>query len=210
MKIGFLKRWINQMDENNKGFTAAEIITVVAIIAILALIVIPKFWSRTEEARIARAKEEMARMADAEALVFADTGQYVYLGNLHGTEPDTLPAGTAITTWNYQNWVTAGRPAVPQVGSGYTAMTVGLKMWKGPYITYQPTEMFETDFSPLDPWKNPYIFFGPVSISSIDSTISTKIRFWSAGPNLAFDTNVVYLPWGINNQPIGDDILYVR
>ena len=172
-RIGIIKRWINQMRSNNKGFTAAEIITVVAIIAILALIVIPKFWSRTEEARIARANEEMARISDAESLAFADTGFYVHPGNLHGTERVAL---TIITTWNYQNWVAAGGPPIPTLNSGYTITTV--KTWKGPYITYQPSEILdETTFAPLDPWKNEYIFFGPVSISSLDTTESSKIRF---------------------------------
>lgn len=193
---------------NQSGFTAAEIITVVAIIAILALIVIPKFWSRTEEARIARAKEEMARFSDAESLAFADTGFYVYLGNLHGSEQLT---NTILTTWSYQNWINApyAQQVDPQIGSGYTITTV--KTWKGPYITIQPSEIVdETTFAPLDPWKNRYIFYGPTSISSIETTQTSKIRIWSAGPNLKFDGTGNYLPWGNNGLPAGDDILYVR
>jgi Tfp pilus assembly protein PilE len=196
------KKQSNEMPKENvsvTGFTAAEIITVVAIIAILALIAIPKFWSRTEEARIASATEEMARMADAESLCYADTGFYVTLGNLHGTEPVT--GGTAITTWNYQNWAAGG--------SGFTIMTV--QTWQGPYITYQASQIQdETSFAPLDPWKNPYVFYGPISVSATNTTQSSKIRFWSAGQNLIFDsatTNPEVFPWG---PAVGDDILYIR
>jgi len=197
------------MISNKRGFTAAEIITVVAIIAILALIVIPKFWKRTEEARISRAKEEMARIADAEGLCFAYTGYYVHLGNLHGTEPGNTY--TIVTAWDFQSWVNAGGPIIPQVGSGYSVISV--KNWTGPYITYQPSEMVdETSFSPLDPWKNPYLFYGPVTVNSKDSTESSKIYFWSRGPNLLFDGTIPYLPWGQTTGPItaGDDIVYIR
>ncbi len=186
----------NKVITNLKGFTAAEIITVVAIIAILALIAIPKFWSRTEEARIASATEEMARMADAESLCYADTGFYVSLGNLHGTEP--VPSGTVVTTWNYQNWVSGG--------SGYTIMTV--QTWKGPYITYQTSQLQdETSFTPLDPWKNPYVFVGPITISETDTTQSSKIRIWSEGPNLLPFNNQTTFPWG---PAYSGDILYTR
>jgi prepilin-type N-terminal cleavage/methylation domain-containing protein len=187
-----------------RGFTAAEIITVVAIISILALIVIPKFWSRTEEARIARAQEEMARISDAESFAYAETGFYYFPGNL---QFETASTTCIMTTWNFQSWYNGGKQKDPGIGSGYEIETVS--NWKGPYITYQRTEVLnDTMYAPLDPWKNPYIFFGPITLSSNsnDTVMGSKIRIWSRGPNLKFDSSTSF-PWG---PAEGDDILYVR
>ena len=177
-----MKIW-NQLTKcyrrDDRGFTAAEIITVVAIISILALIVIPKFWNRTEEARIARAKEEMARILDAESFCYAETGQYVQPGNLHSIEST---GSVTITSWNTDQWITNynSSPGTAAFIDGYAPNTV--KNWNGPYITYQKTEMYdETSYAPTDPWKNPYFFFGPVTLSSTDTTKGKKIRMWSAG-----------------------------
>lgn len=199
---------------NLKGFTAAEIITVVAIISILALIVIPKFWNRTEQARISAATEDMARIADAESLCYADTGSYVALGNLHGTEPASS-GYTVVTAWSFSNWSTyfgGTNGQFSNLSVGFVISTV--KNWNGPYIVYQPSQMLdETSFTPLDPWKNPYIFYGPVTVSPTDPSISSKIRLWSEGPNLQFDGTGLYLPWGQQSPQspaAGDDILYIR
>ncbi len=189
--------------KDTRGFTAAEIITVVAIISILALIVIPKFWSRTEEARIARAQEEMARISDAESFAYAETGFYFFPGNLQFEAPTV----TVMTTWSFQDWLSSGKPVNPAINSGYTETTIN--NWKGPYITYQRTEVLnDTTYAPLDPWKNPYIFYGPLTQTSEsnDTTQGSKIRIWSMGPNLKFDSTTT-LPFG---PAEGDDILYVR
>ncbi len=65
-------------DENNKskGFTLIEIITVIAIIAILAAVVAPRFVGRTEDARIAAAKADIAAIETALDAYEADNGNY--------------------------------------------------------------------------------------------------------------------------------------
>ena len=55
---------------NNKGFTLAELLIVVAIIAVLVAIAIPIFTSQLEKAREA---VDLANMRDAYAVVTADT-----------------------------------------------------------------------------------------------------------------------------------------
>lgn len=192
------------MNLDNRGFTAAEIITVVAIIAILSLIAIPKFWSHTEEARISRAKEEMARIADAEAYAYAQAGQYFHLGNLVGNERLGF---NIVTTWDFYNWRDNGKNIDPEVGTGFVINTV--QNWKGPYLTFQRSELLEeSSYWPLDPWKQRYIFYGPVTLTSLSSETEagSKIRVWSAGPNLRFDSTTS-MPWG---PAQGDDILYER
>lgn len=58
------------------AFTLVELILVMTILAILAGIVIPKMTGRTEQARITRAKTEIANMSTALGAYEVDTGGY--------------------------------------------------------------------------------------------------------------------------------------
>ena len=194
----------HKMITNNRGFTAAEIITVVAIIAILTLIVVPKFWNRTEEARITKAKEDMSRILEAEAFCYAENGVYVHPSNLVTAE---VPGITVLTTWNYNNWLVSTQSTkyiLPDISTGWVISTV--YNWKGSYISIQKSET--SFYGILDPWKNPYVFFGPISLTNLsnDTVQGSKIRIWSAGPNMRFDSQTA-MPWG---GTLGDDILWER
>ena len=59
-----------------KGFTFVEIMVVVAILAVLAAIVVPRIMGRTDEAKITAAKVQMRNVEGALKLYKLDTGQY--------------------------------------------------------------------------------------------------------------------------------------
>ncbi len=58
------------------GFTLIELLLVLVILAVLAAVVVPKFTGRTEQAREAAAKADIATMKVQLAAFETDTGRY--------------------------------------------------------------------------------------------------------------------------------------
>lgn len=112
--------------KEKRGFTAVEIAMVATVIAILALLILPLFRTRTEEAKITAARDDMRSLAIAEMAAFADTGHYFRLQDLDNTQqydsniirPDK---DVPVAYWN--NPLSAEQRAI-------LAAT-----WKGPYTS---------------------------------------------------------------------------
>lgn len=64
------------MREREEGFTLVEIMLVVIIIGVLAAMVVPRFAGRTQQAKIARAKADIASIGVALDLYELDLGKY--------------------------------------------------------------------------------------------------------------------------------------
>lgn len=62
--------------KNNRGFTLIEIMVVVVILGILAAVVVPRFLSRPDEARVTKAKVDMKSIEEALGLFKLDHGFY--------------------------------------------------------------------------------------------------------------------------------------
>jgi general secretion pathway protein G len=58
------------------GFTLIEVMVVVAILAILAALIVPKVMSRPDEARVVAARQDIAALAQALKLYRLDTKRY--------------------------------------------------------------------------------------------------------------------------------------
>ena len=95
---------------DQRGFTFVEIMVVVAILAILAAIVVPRIMGRTDEAKITAAKVQMRNIEGALKLYKLDTGKYPRTE--HGLEAlVTKPTSGKVPN----NWRKGGYlPAIPK------------------------------------------------------------------------------------------------
>jgi prepilin-type N-terminal cleavage/methylation domain-containing protein len=113
-----------------RGFTAAELSAVAAIIAILALIVIPIFRDRVDEARRVGTLDDMQGLAKAILLANADAAIYPRLNDLDNGIIINEPAGDPSSE------VPIGVPLQTTPLSVSQRAAVG-RLWKGPYAAYQ-------------------------------------------------------------------------
>lgn len=65
---------------NQKGFTLVELLVVVAIIAVLASAMVPKFQGYTNKARVSRTMADLATMKSIVEVYYADEGKGFYPG----------------------------------------------------------------------------------------------------------------------------------
>ena len=62
--------------ERHSGFTLVEVMVVVVILGILAVLIVPRVIGRTEEARAAAAKHDIATIMQSLKLYHLDNGRY--------------------------------------------------------------------------------------------------------------------------------------
>jgi len=116
------------MRRRARAFTAVEVTMVAAVIAILALIILPLFQKRADKARIAAAQGDLQEIAKAEMLAYADTSLYFRLQDLDNTQ---LYPGTDTDrdiSVPYATW----ERALTQ-----SEREVLYRRWQGPYIAMQ-------------------------------------------------------------------------
>lgn len=96
-----------------QGFTLIELLVVIVVIAVLAMIVIPKFTDSGRRSKEASMRSDLSQLRSAVATFQADTGAY----------PATLNDLTVATA-----------PASGISSTGGTA-TITASDWHGPYLT---------------------------------------------------------------------------
>ena len=85
----------------HEGFTLVEIMLVVIIIGVLAAMVVPRFAGRTEQAKIARAKSDIASIGLGLDLYELDLGRYPNaLTELVAKDPPSDLSDDAKAQWN--------------------------------------------------------------------------------------------------------------
>jgi prepilin-type N-terminal cleavage/methylation domain-containing protein len=68
--------------KGEKAFTIIELLIVVIIIGVLATIAIPQFSKAVEKSKVGKAKSNLAVVAKAEAMAYAENGAYTAPGSL--------------------------------------------------------------------------------------------------------------------------------
>lgn len=63
-------------ERRNKGFTLVEVMVVVVILGVLAMLIVPRVVGRTDEARAAAARHDIAALAQTLKLYRLDNGRY--------------------------------------------------------------------------------------------------------------------------------------
>ncbi|MCX7001536.1 MAG: hypothetical protein NT106_14775 [Candidatus Sumerlaeota bacterium] len=121
------------MRRRARAFTAVEVTMVAAVIAILALIILPLFQKRAEKAKIAAAQGDLQELAKVEMLAYADTSWYFRLQDLDNTQ---IYPGTITGT------VTDRDISVPYALWDHALTTLSerevlSRRWEGPYIAMQ-------------------------------------------------------------------------
>jgi type II secretory pathway pseudopilin PulG len=123
-----------------RGFTAVEIAMVATVIAILALLILPIFRKRTEEARQAAVRDELQSLAKAYILVEADLDGFQPrlqdLDNVMNTSSAQVNQPLRATEPPYAEWNhTIGfTAAISPVATQNNRTTRVVPNWKGPYI----------------------------------------------------------------------------
>ena len=69
-------RDLHRRRARTSGFTLIEVMVVIAILAILAALIVPKVMSRPDEARVVAAKQDIAALMQALKLYRLDTKRY--------------------------------------------------------------------------------------------------------------------------------------
>src|SRR5918912_2159778 len=69
-----MMRFVNR--QTRAGFTLVEVMVVVVILGILAVLIVPRVLGRTDEARIAAAKHDIATIMQSLKLYRLDNGRY--------------------------------------------------------------------------------------------------------------------------------------
>lgn len=107
---------------NNRGFTLIEIMVVVVILGILAAVIVPRFLSRPDEAKVTKAKVDMKSIEEALGLFKLDNGFY----------PSTDQGLKALVE----------KPQSGQIPSKFSAegylKKVPLDPWGNPYVYLSP------------------------------------------------------------------------
>ena len=103
------------------GFTLIEIMVVVIIIGLLAAVVVPQFLGRVDDARVAKAKQDIQAMQTALTMFKLDN--YVYPTTEMGIKAlDQKPDASTIKNWH----------------SGGYLQKVNKDPWKNDYVYVSP------------------------------------------------------------------------
>jgi len=122
------------MRVRRKAFTAVEVTMVAAVIAILALIIMPLFQKRAEKAKIVAAQDDLQGLAKAEILANADTDLYYRLQDLDNTKfyDETINNPTSDPNIDMSvPWAVWNRALFSSERAAIS------NSWEGPYIAIQ-------------------------------------------------------------------------
>ena len=153
----------------SRGFTLVELLIVIAILAVLATVILPKLNSARDLALEAKARSEIGEVVSAMALLYDDTGEY---SNGAGSYcRSSVPSDNEVD--------------LSSDDAGLLANGTSLPGWDGPYLQ-----------SAVDPWGTPYYLdedyqcmASTTGCQGIIDTGNDSSVVVSCGPNKAVGTD---------------------
>lgn len=190
--------------KSTHGFTAIEIAMVASVIAVLAVLIIPLFRDRSEEAKSVAARDELQSLHKALALAEADTGKLFRLQDLDngivGSNAGIISPDVhvPIATWNATLLESVRSAMVPPTGSA--PRLIGASYWRGPYIAFQKSVTYGFIRASTASGGRPYLLRsnspdGPI----YDITGANANGFVSTTSGTVFDSDDDRMPvdpWG--------------
>jgi len=151
----------NTSKQERAGFTVIELLTVLAIIGILAGLIMGAAQSARKQALIAKARASISSLETALGMFQSDFGGYPSSGNANLVNALSEGSGTYVI--------------------GTQSYTLSPTDWNGPYMNFQTNEIPAGQF--LDPWGNSYEYINPGTGHGIGANHGSYVDIWSNGPN---------------------------
>lgn len=190
-----------------RGFTMLEIIVILGVIAIMAAMLTPMILNYLDDAKVAKASEDVQEIGKAILKLSGDVRHFpIYNdGTKTSGDPDIEllrgPGNNPVdNTSSGEAWLSTSKLGdlqnhlIANVPGGTHYSSTGTFRWKGPYLE-RMTE---------DPWGNRYL----VNIKNANPNDTSPKVVWvlSAGPNGKIETDPTALS---DSGPVagGDDIV---
>lgn len=156
---------ISRPSTKRRAVTLTELLVVLAIISLLATIAVPVYLQKSEQARVAVARQEVRSIAEAEQQVFALYGFFVPIHILDNI-PDPLPGASLSGTRDdfesdpnlSSKYVMDPLGSLPDQSSGGNQANLGqlsqdsnarvrrlVSAWTGPFLNAQRIQMGDKD-----------------------------------------------------------------
>lgn len=202
------KRHYGSMSDK-RGFSAIEVTMVATVVAILALIALPAYLDRLEDARLDATLDEMKQISTAQIMARAYTGHYFRLHDLDNTDRfidsngDLVPDANVEGNNHYHDFVPSAFwnekfPAGPAQERRPLARELSPRRWTGPYLTIQNFRTISIDEIANDPdlqamfdtAGGPLPYHGPQAVDALDrypiDSWGTPYLFFGVGQPIGY------------------------
>jgi len=202
----------------NRAFTLIELLTVIAIIALLAALLFPAIKGAMLKAEVSKAQTGAVGLAIAFKAYYTEYGTWPVSG------PVSLSNQTFIVDSNLVAVLQGANNTASLTGAGATGTLIGgvgtsALQGNARGIRFHEFKAADLGGSPacpgcfLDPWKQPY--FCRFDVSSANqvpdpftgggvpqANVNAGFLVWSAGPDGQFDNNGDVPPSGVNKDNV--------
>ena len=181
---------IFRVRDPRRAFTLIELLTVIAIIGILAAITFGAIGSVRERSKINLCRTELASLAQALEAYKRQYGDYPQTGASAITTPTTAAAATSTSVEGYLFNALMGKrgPKLDPIqgklfveASKFSLQTANLPT---------PGNTTSVDNCIVDPWGRPYLFYYRTNAAGVPAWKQSSYVLLSAGPDGALGINV--------------------
>ena len=191
------------MKTQSKRFTLVEMLTVVAIISILAALVIPTVIIAQNRGRVTQAKSDISSIMTAMKQLNSDYSRILLKdGGINGSSKASLSDSNKLATISGDSYdAFIAEISVPKNGklssTASTRINKRKKVYLDPKNGFDPTKDYNNAANVeklwLDPWGNRYTIYvklaetSELAVPGTSKTIASEMAVYSFGPNAEDD-----------------------